>query len=121
METTRIPSPDAPSTDAADGPSAPFDFTPVPLRYRSDGWTPERQRAYVAALATTAHAGKAARAVGMTEQGAAKLRRRPDAASFNAACTQAYLGARRRWAMARLAATSPRLAERFGFSLSQGS
>lgn len=117
MSTKRTDSPDASSADAA----VP-DFTPVPLRYRHDGWTPERQRDYVAALARTGHAGKAARAVGMTEQSAAKLRRRPDAASFDAACTAAYLGARRRWRTVRLlAATHSHHAGRFGFSLSQGS
>ena len=150
MDTHRTPSPGASSTDAAVSPTTPADsasahpeerpgldpgeaedasrrtnpapaFTPVPLRYRHDGWTPERQRLYVAALAATGHLGKAARAVGMTEQSAAKLRRRPGAASFDAACTAAYLGARRRWAMARLAASSPRFAERFGFYDRQGS
>jgi len=89
------------------------EFTPVPLRYRKDGWTPERQRLYVAALAATGHFGKAARAVGMTEQSAGKLRRRPGAASFDAACIAAYRGARRRRLWARFAAASPRQAERF--------
>jgi hypothetical protein len=99
--------------------AAPFDappaFTPVPVRYRTDGWTPERQRLYVAALARSGHAGKAARAVGMTEQSAAKLRRRPDAASFDAACTAAFLGARRRWTLARHASRGGRGAGRFEF------
>ena len=36
------------------------DFIPVPVRYRRDGWTSERQRLYVAALAETGHAGGAA-------------------------------------------------------------
>ncbi|HEV7661853.1 MAG TPA: hypothetical protein VGO55_18590 [Allosphingosinicella sp.] len=97
------------------------DFTPIPVRYRKDGWTPERQYLYVAALARTGHAGKAARAVGMTEQSAAKLRRRPDAASFNAACAAAFLGARRRWAQARLAAKGGLGAGRFGIYSPLGS
>jgi len=101
--------------------AALLDFTPVPVRRRSDGWTPERQRSYVIALFETGHLGKAARAVGMTEQGAAKLRRRPDAASFAHACHSAYSTARRRRAMARLARTSPTLAGRFDFSFPQGS
>jgi len=101
--------------------AALLDFTPVPVRHRRDGWTPERQRRYVAAVFETGHNGKAARAVGMTEQGAARLRRRPDAISFARACQAAYLGARRRWALARLASTSGRAAERFGFSSRQGS
>ena len=102
-------------------PAALLDFTPVPVRYRRDGWTPERQRRYVAALFETGHGGKAAHTVGMTEQGVARLRRRPDAASFAAACEAAYRAARRRWAQARLASTRRRSAERFDFSLLQGS
>jgi hypothetical protein len=94
-------------------------FTPVPIRRRRDGWTPERQRRYVAALGETGHFGKAARAVGMTEQSAARLRRRPGAASFDAACLAAYLAARRRWATARRGA--PPAFERFSFFFSQGS
>ncbi|HEV2865434.1 MAG TPA: hypothetical protein VGX37_02885, partial [Allosphingosinicella sp.] len=101
--------------------AAAFPFTPVPLRYRSDGWTPERQRLYVAALFATGSARKAAHAAGLTEQSAGRLRRRPDAASFDAACTAAYLSARRRWAMVRLAASSRKYAERFGFSDPRGS
>jgi hypothetical protein len=97
------------------------DFTPVSVRHRKDGWTPERQLLYVAALARTGHAGKAARAVGMTEQSAAKLRRRPDAASFDAACIAAFLGARRRWAQARLLSKSRRDAGRFGIYSPLGS
>lgn len=101
--------------------AALLDFDPVPVRARRDGWTPERQRRYVAALFETGHMGKAARAVGMTEQGVAKLRRRPDAASFARACAAAYRAARRRWALARLASASRRYAERFDLSLLLGS
>jgi hypothetical protein len=35
-----------------DRPPLP-DFAPVPLRYRHDGWTPERQRGFIEALAAT--------------------------------------------------------------------
>ncbi|MEA3011959.1 MAG: hypothetical protein QOD42_504 [Sphingomonadales bacterium] len=99
--------------------AALLDFDPVPVRARRDGWTPERQRRYLVALLETGHGGKAARAVGMTEQGAARLRRRPDAASFAGSCVAACRAARRRWARARL--TSGRGAERFDFSSRQGS
>ena len=99
----------SPRRDAPAG--ALFPFTPVRLRYREDGWTPDRQRRYVSLLAATGHAGKAARGVGMTEQSAAKLRRRPDAASFARACALAVQSARRRW----------RDAGSFGFSNAQGS
>ncbi len=105
------------------GPAAALlpDFEPVPLRHRRDGWTPERQRRYVTALFETGHMGKAARAVGMTEQSAARLRRRPDAASFARACNTAYIAARRRWALMRLASTSRRYAGRFDFYSLMGS
>jgi hypothetical protein len=99
----------------SDALAALLDFTPVTVRRRHDGWTPERQRLYVAALFETGHAGRAARAVGMTAQSAARLRRRPDAAGFDRACAAAYDAARRRWALARLASASPRLARRFDF------
>lgn len=69
--------------------ASPLYFTLVRLRARVDGWTPERQRRYVAALAATGRADRAAALVGMTEQTAARLRRRPDAASFAAACSAA--------------------------------
>jgi len=65
------------------------DFTPVRLRGRSDGWTPERQRLYVAALARWGSGRRAAAEVGMTEQSAARLRRRAEAASFARACEAA--------------------------------
>ncbi|RHW16318.1 hypothetical protein D1610_15860 [Sphingomonas gilva] len=60
-------------------------FTPVARKYRSDGWTPERQRAFVAALADTGSVTAAARRVNMASEGAYALRRQPDAESFAAA------------------------------------
>jgi hypothetical protein len=61
----------------------------VPTRRRYDGWTPERQRRYVAALACWGNGNIAAARVGLTPQSAARLRRRPDAAEFTRACEQA--------------------------------
>ena len=59
------------------------DFTPVPLtRHRHDGWTPERQRGFIAALARTGVVAQAARSVGMSSASAYNLRRRPHAESF---------------------------------------
>lgn len=59
------------------------DFTPVPLtRHRHDGWTAERQRGFIAALAETGVVARAARAVGMSAASAYNLRRRPHAESF---------------------------------------
>jgi hypothetical protein len=61
----------------------PFDFTPVATaRNRSDGWTPDRQRRFIAALAEHGGVAAAARSVGMTRQTANRLRKRPGAESF---------------------------------------
>lgn len=105
----------------ADPAAAAFPFTPVRVRYREDGWTPERQRRYVALIAATGHCGKAARGVGMTEQSAGKLRRRADAASFARACELAMQSARRRWRAARLDSSRPRRSGSFALSHAQGS
>jgi hypothetical protein len=71
-------------------PASSLHFTPVRLRARGDGWSAERQRRFVAALAATGHAGKAAGLVGMSQQTAARLRHRKDAESFARACCAAY-------------------------------
>lgn len=60
-------------------------FTPVPLRYRSDGWTPGRQSDFLGRLAETGHVAAAARHVGMTRESAYRLRDKPGAGSFAAA------------------------------------
>ena len=71
-------------------------FDPVSVRHRIDGWTPERQREYVEALADSGVSRYAAARVGMSEQSVARLRRRADARSFDLACEAAQrIGARR--------------------------
>lgn len=60
----------------------PFAFTPVATGARSDGWSAERQRRFIAELAQHGGVAAAARAVGMTPQTANRLRKRPDAAGF---------------------------------------
>ena len=60
-------------------------FTPVPLRYRQDGWTPMRQADFLGALAETRSVSAAARRVGMTRESAYRLRQRDGAGSFAAA------------------------------------
>lgn len=60
----------------------PFAFTPVATSPRADGWSAERQRAFIAQLASHGGIAAAARAVGMTPQSARRLRNRPDAAGF---------------------------------------
>lgn len=64
-------------------PEDPLVFTPVPTAAaRHDGWTPDRQRAFIAILASHGGVAAAARAVGMTQQTARRLRIRPHAESF---------------------------------------
>ena len=62
------------------------DFTPVPHRNnRHDGWTPERQRAFIEALADTGSVSRAARMVNMAQANCYTLRRAPGAESFRSA------------------------------------
>ena len=62
------------------------DFAPVPRQCaRHDGWTPERQRAFIEALADTGSVSTAAAMVNMTPEGAYMLRRHPKGAGFRAA------------------------------------
>ena len=70
--------------EATTAPSQ-LDFEPIPLAWRSGGWTPERQRAFIEELADCGIVREAASRVGMTEQSAYGLRRRPDADAFNKA------------------------------------
>jgi hypothetical protein len=59
------------------------------LRYRVDGWTPEKHRAYVEHLAETLCPETAAALVGMSAESVRRLRRRPGAEGLNAACDAA--------------------------------
>lgn len=72
-------------------------FTPVPRKCRRvDGWTPERQRAFIAALADTGSVTAAARAVNMSHATAYDLYNHPEGASFRAAWNHALsLGVQR--------------------------
>lgn len=67
----------------------PYDFTPVATASRSDGWTPDRQRRFILALASHGGVAAAARSVGMTPQTANRLRKRADGASFACAWDKA--------------------------------
>ena len=61
-------------------------FTPVPrAKERHDGWTPDRQRGFIEALADTGSVDAACRAVDMAQRGVYELRRQPGAESFRAA------------------------------------
>ena len=68
----------------ADRPALP-DFTPVPRKYRHDGWTPERQRAFIEALADTGCVSRAAAMVNMAQANCYTLRRAPGAEEFRRA------------------------------------
>ncbi len=69
-------------------PVIPFD--PVPRqRARRNGWSEERQRAFIATLATCGSVAAAARSVGLTARSAYRLCDAPGADSFVAAWDQA--------------------------------
>ena len=53
---------------------------PIPPRH--DGWTVERQKAFIEMLARTRNVSRAAAAAGMSREGAYRFRRRPDGAMF---------------------------------------
>lgn len=61
---------------------SPQSFRAVSLRTRHDGWSPEKQIAFIEALAETACVEEACRQVGMSRQTAYALRRRPCAVAF---------------------------------------
>ncbi len=60
-------------------------FHPVPVAPRADGWTHQRQAAFIGHLAQTRSVAKAARMVSMGRESAYRLRKRPGAAGFAAA------------------------------------
>jgi hypothetical protein len=64
-------------------PSEPF--TPVAVRARHDGWSPQRQHDFIAALAESGCVAEACAAVGMSAMSAYRLRARPDASTFRQA------------------------------------
>ena len=69
--------------------STDLHFTPVPVRPRRDGWTPQRQTMFILALADIRCVVAAAEIVGMSWQTAYRLRARADAGSFAAAWDRA--------------------------------
>lgn len=60
-------------------------YTPVAMRYRHDGWTSQRQIAFIEALAETACVDIACRRVGMSDVSAYRLRRSPRGDPFRIA------------------------------------
>ena len=81
-----------------DSPPDPFAFDPVPSRTnRRDGWTPERQRGFIAALAMVGIVSWAAQAVGMSRKTAYDLLKRAGSDSeFAAAWREAQAAGRMR-------------------------
>jgi hypothetical protein len=60
-----------------------------PAKPRFDGWTPARQLAFLETLARARRVSAADRSVGMSREGAYRLRRRADAGLFAAAWDRA--------------------------------
>lgn len=73
------------ATRAHAAPERPFCFDPVGRRARHDGWPPDRQVAFIDALAECGCVTEACARVGMSPSSAYALRRSVDAASFAAA------------------------------------
>lgn len=83
----------APARDAHGHNPDDYEWVPVLRKRRKDGWTPERQRAFIGALADTGEVIAAARSVGMSDSSAYTLRRAPGAESFAAAWEAALAAA----------------------------
>lgn len=66
-------------------PFDPADFEVASIRHRHDGWTPERQVAFIAALSECGCVDAACRRVGISTTAAYELRRRVEAQSFRMA------------------------------------
>jgi hypothetical protein len=82
LESDLFPLPPRLAAILADLPLEELAFTPVPVRPRRDGWTPERQRAFILRLALCGCTAVAARAVGKSRKSAYDLRAHPGGASF---------------------------------------
>ncbi|HEX6376742.1 MAG TPA: hypothetical protein VFZ91_13600 [Allosphingosinicella sp.] len=67
-----------------------LDFEPVPLQVdRVDGFSPEAQRAFIAALSILGSADRAAKAIGNSATGAERLRKLPGSEGFRRAWKRA--------------------------------
>lgn len=80
-----VPPEDEPDPTSGEDEDDQFDFEPVLLRYRHDGWTPDKQLEFIQALADSGCVDEACRDVGMSRKSAYALRRRPDAQAFRLA------------------------------------
>lgn len=75
----------SPTLDAHGYDPEAYDWVPVPRRRRIDGWSPEKQRLFIGALADTGSVRTAAQRSGMSVQSAYRLRRSPEGKAFAAA------------------------------------
>ena len=75
----------SPENAANVSPSRQITFTPAELRPRHDGWTAEKQIAFIEALTETACVDEACRRVGMSDTSAYKLRSSPGGREFRRA------------------------------------
>jgi hypothetical protein len=93
------PEPEPPAgLDAHGFDPADYQWVPVLRKPRADGWSPQRQVDFIAALADTGSVTAAAYEVGMTVQSCYRLRRSPGAESFAAAWDAALQEASKRLA-----------------------
>src|SRR5690349_21729118 len=77
-----------------------LEFTPVPRRkQRVDGWSPEKQRAFIAALSATGSKRRAAQAIGMAAYGVDQMLKSEGNESFKAAFERAMAIARQNGSM----------------------
>ena len=82
--------------DAHGHDPAACDWVPVLRKRRADGWSPDKQRAFVAALAATGSVTTAAQIVGLSASSAYRLRRALGSEGFSGAWDAALGAARRR-------------------------
>lgn len=87
-----IPAPDAAlapiaetALDAHGHDPAAYNWVPVLKKRRKDGWSPDKQRAFIEALADSGSVVTAAMSVNMSESSAYRLRRAPGAEAFDRA------------------------------------
>lgn len=86
------PAPIAETTTALDAHGhdpAAYDWVPVLKKRRKDGWSPDKQRAFIEALADCGSVVTAAQRVDMSESSAYRLRRSPGAEAFDRAWSAA--------------------------------
>lgn len=87
-----IPSPDSAADTALDAHGhdpAAYHWVPVLKKRRKDGWSPDKQRAFIEALADCGSVATAAQFVDMSESSAYRLRRSPGAEAFDRAWSAA--------------------------------